>query len=83
MNFIDKMAGEEIIESISDIYLEMTQSADELHEAMGKLKDICEERDLGLELDHVWFYVAAIRSALTEMEFPLMDLEQALGSDDE
>ena len=77
------MAGEEIMESVSDMYLEMSELADEMHEKMGELKDICGERDLGLELDHVWFYVAAIRSALTEMEFPLMDLEQTLGSEEE
>ena len=77
------MAEDEIIESISDMYLEMSELADEMHERMGELKDICEEKDLGLELDHVWFYVSAIRSALTEMEFPLMDLEQTLGSDEE
>ena len=77
------MTEEEIIESISDIYLEMSELADEMHEMMGELKDICEERDLGLELDHVWFYVASIRSALTDMEFPLMDLEQTLGSEEE
>lgn len=71
------MAEDEIIESISDMYLEMSELADEMHEAMGKLKDICEEKDLGLELDEVWFYVASIRSALTDMEFPLMDLEEA------
>ena len=77
------MAEDEIIESISDMYLEMSELADEMHEAMGKLKDICEEKDLGLELDDVWLYVASIRSALTDMEFPLMDLEQALGSEEE
>ena len=47
------MAGEEIIESISDMYLEMSELADEMHEMMGKLKDICEEKDLGLELKHI------------------------------
>lgn len=77
------MAGEEIIESISDMYLEMSELADEMHEAMGKLKDICEERDLGLELKHIQFYVDAIRSALTDMEFPLMDLEATFGSEEE
>lgn len=77
------MAGEEILESISDMYLEMSELADEMHEAMGKLKDICEERDLGLELKHIQFYVDAIRDALSDMEFPLMDLEQTLGSEEE
>lgn len=77
------MAGEEIIESISDMYLEMSELADEMHEMMDELKVICEEKDLGPELDEVWSYVAAIRSALTDMEFPLMDLEQALGGDEE
>ena len=77
------MAEEEILENISDMYLEMSELADEMHEAMGKLKDICEERDLGLELKHIQFYVDAIRGALTDMEFPLMDLEQALGSEEE
>ena len=76
------MAEEEILENISDMYLEMSELADEMHEAMGKLKDICEERDLGLELKHIQFYVDAIRGALTDMEFPLMDLEQALGSEE-
>ena len=77
------MAEEEILENISDMYLEMSELADEMHEAMGKLKNICEERDLGLELKHIQFYVDAIRGALTDMEFPLMDLEQALGSEEE
>ena len=77
------MAEDEIIESISDMYLEMSELADEMHEAMGKLKDICEERDLELELKHIQFYVDAIRDALIDMEFPLMDLEQALGSEEE
>ena len=78
-----EMAGEEIIENISDLYLEMSELADEMHEMMGELKDICEERDLGLELKHIQFYVDAIRDALTDMEFPLMDLEQTLGSEEE
>lgn len=77
------MTEEEVIESISDTYLEMSELADEMHEKMCKLKDICEEKDLGLELDEVWFYVASIRSALIEMEFPLMDLEQALEGEEE
>ena len=77
------MAGEEIIESISDLYLEMSELADEMHEMMKELVDICEKRDLGLELKHIQFYVDAIRSALIEMEFPLMDLEQTLGSEEE
>ena len=77
------MAEDEIIESISDMYLEMSELADEMHEMMGKLKDICEERDLGLELKHIQFYVDAIRSALTDMEFPLMDLEATFGSEEE
>ena len=77
------MAEDEIIESISDMYLEMSELADEMHEKMCELKDICEERDLGLELKHIQFYVDAIRDALSEMEFPLMDLEQALGSEEE
>ena len=77
------MAEEEIMESISGIYLEMSELADEMHEMMGELKDICEERDLGLELKHIQFYVDAIRDALSDMEFPLMDLEQTLGSDGE
>ena len=73
----------ENMENISDMYLEMSELADEMHEAMGKLKDICEEKDLGPELDDVRSYVASIRSALTDMEFPLMDLEQALGGGEE
>ena len=73
----------EIIESISDMYLEMTELADEMHEKMCELKGICEEKDLGMELDDIWFYVASIRSALTDMEFPLMDLERALGGGEE
>ena len=77
------MAGEEIVENISDLYLEMSELADEMHEMMGELKDICEERDLGLELKHIQFYVDAIRDALSDMEFPLMDLEQTLGSGEE
>lgn len=77
------MAGEEIIESISDIYLEMSELADEMHEMMKELADICEERDLGLELKHIQFYVDAIRDALADMEFPLMDLEQTLGSEED
>lgn len=77
------MAEDEIIESISDMYLEMSELADEMHEKMRELKDICEEKDLGLELDDIWFYVASIRSALSDMEFPLMDLEQILGSEEE
>lgn len=77
------MAEDEIIESISDMYLEMSELADEMHEKMCELKDICEEKDLGLELDHVWFYVASIRSALIDMEFPLMDLEATFGSEEE
>ena len=40
------MAGEEIIESISDMYLEMSELADEMHEKMCELKDICEENEL-------------------------------------
>ena len=77
------MAEDEIIESISDIYLEMSELADEMHEKMCELKDICEEKDLGLEMDDICFYVASIRSALADMEFPLMDLEQTLGSEEE
>lgn len=72
-----------MIEDISGMYLEMSELADEIHEAMGKLKDICEERDLGPELNHIRFYVDAIRSALTDMEFPLMDLENELGGGEE
>ncbi|MGN0138168.1 MAG: hypothetical protein ACI381_06145 [Candidatus Methanomethylophilaceae archaeon] len=77
------MTEEEIIESISDMYIEMSELADEMHEMMGELKDICEERDLGLELKHIQFYVDAIRDALSDMEFPLMDLEQTLGGEEE
>ena len=77
------MAEDEIIESISDMYLEMSELADEMHEMMGKLKDICEERDLGLELKHIQFYVDAIRGALTDMEFPLIDLEATFGGEEE
>ena len=72
-----------MIEDISDIYLEMYELADEMHEKMCELKGICEEKDLGPELDDVWLYVASIRSALTDMEFPLMDLEQSLGGGEE
>ena len=72
-----------MIEDISDMYLEMSELADEIHEKMCELRDICEEKDLGPELDDVWFYVASIRSALADMEFPLMDLEQALGGGEE
>ena len=72
-----------MIEDISDMYLEMSELADEMNEKMGELRVICEEKDLGLELDNVWFYVASIRSALADMEFPLLDLEQALGGDEE
>ena len=72
-----------MIEDISDMYLEMSELADEMHEKMCELKDTCEEKDLGPELDEVWFYVASIKSALADMEFPLMDLEQALGGGEE
>ena len=65
------------------MYLEMSELADEMHEKMRELKGICEEKDLGMELDNIWFYVASIRSALTDMEFPLLDLEQALGGGEE
>ena len=65
------------------MYLEMSELADEMHEKMCELKDICEKKDLGSELDEVWFYVASIRSALADMEFPLLDLEQALGGGEE
>ena len=77
------MAEEEILENISDMYLEMSELADEMHEAMGKLKDICEERDLGLELKNIQFYVDAIRGALTDREFPLIDLEATFGGEEE
>ena len=77
------MAEDEIIESISDIYLEMSELADEMHEKMCELKDICEEKDLGLELKHIQFYVDSIRYALFDMEFPLMDLENELGGGEE
>ena len=72
-----------MIEEISDMYLEMSESADKMHEKMCELKGICEEKDLGPELDEVWSYVASIRSALIDMEFPLMDLENALGGGEE
>ena len=72
-----------MIEDISGMYLEMCELADEMHEAMGKLKVICEDRDLGPELKHIQFYVDAIRGALTDMEFPLMDLENDLGGVEE
>ena len=77
------MAEEEILENISDMYLEMSELADEMHEKMCELKDICEEKDLGLELKHVRFYVDAIRGALTDMEFPLIDLEATFGGEEE
>ena len=72
-----------MIEKMSDIYLEMSELANEMHETMGELKAICEERDLALELKHIGFYVYAIMDALTEMEYPLMDLENALGGGEE
>ena len=72
-----------MIEDISDMYLEISELVDEMHEKMRELKDICEERDLDLELKHIGFYVDAIRDALSEMEYPLMDLEQALGGGEE
>ena len=72
-----------MIEDISDMYLEMSELVDEMHEKIHELKGMCEEKDLGLELDHIWSYVASIRSILTDMEFPLMDLEQALGGGEE
>ena len=72
-----------MIEDISDMYLEMSELVNEMHEKMCELKGICEEKDLGMELDLIWFYVASIRSALTDMEFPLMDLEQAFGGGEE
>ena len=72
-----------MIEDIIGMYLEMSELADEMHEKMCELKDICEEKVLGPELDEVWIYVASIRSALADMEFPLMDLEQALGGGEE
>ena len=63
-----------MIERLSDIYLEMSELANEMHEAMCELKAICEERDLAPELKHIGLYVDAIMDALTEMEYPLMDL---------
>ena len=72
-----------MIEDVSDMYLEMSELVNEMHEKMCELKGICEEKDLGMELDNIWFYVASIRSALNDMEFPLMDLEQALGGGEE
>ena len=72
-----------MIERLSDIYLEMFELADEMHETMDELKGVCEERDLAPELKHIGFYVCAIRDALTEMEYPLMDLENALGGREE
>ena len=72
-----------MIENISDIYLEMSELADEMHKMMDELKGVCEERDLDLELKHIRFYVDAIRDALFEMEYPLMDLENALGGGEE
>ena len=72
-----------MIERLSDIYLEMSELADEMHETMSELKPICEERDLAPELKHIGFYVYAIMDALTEMEYPLMDLENELGGEEE
>ena len=72
-----------MIEDISGIYLEMSELADEMHEMMDELKGVCEERDLDLELKHIGFYVDAIRDALFEMEYPLMDLENELGGGEE
>ena len=72
-----------MIEDISDMYLEMSELADEMHEKMCELKDICEEKDLGPDLKHIGFYVDAIRDALFEMEYPLMDLENELGGGEE
>ena len=72
-----------MIEDISGMYLEMCELADEMHESMNELKGMCEEKDLGLELKHVWFYFNAIKTALTEMEYPLMDLENELGGGEE
>ena len=72
-----------MIERLSDIYLEMSELANEMHETMSELKAICEERDLAPELNHIGFYVYAIMDALTEMEYPLIDLENALGGEEE
>ena len=72
-----------MIERLSDIYLEMFELADEMHETMNELKGVCEERDLAPELKHIGFYVDAIRDALIEMEYPLMDLENAFGGGEE
>ena len=72
-----------MIEDISDMYLEMCELANNMNESMNELKGRCEEKDLGLELKHVQFYVDAIMSALTEMEYPLMDLENELGGAEE
>lgn len=72
-----------MIEDIIDMYIEMSELVDEIHEKMCELKGIYEEKDIGPQLDHIWFCVASIKSALTDMEFPLMDLEQALGGDEE
>ena len=72
-----------MIEKMSDIYLEMFELANEMRETMSELKAICEERDLAPELKHIGFYVDAIMDALIEMEYPLMDLENALGGGEE
>ena len=72
-----------MMEKLSDIYLEMFELADEMREVMNELKGVCEERDLDLELKHIGFYVDAIWDALSEMEYPLMDMENALGGGEE
>ena len=72
-----------MIEDISDMYLEMSELAIEMNESMNELKGMCEEKDLGPELKHVWFYLNAILDALSEMEYPLMDLENELGGGEE
>ena len=72
-----------MIEDISDMYLEMSELADKMYEMMRELQGISEEKDLDLGLKHIQFYIDVIRGALSDMEFPLMDLENELGGREE
>lgn len=72
-----------MIEDIIDMYLEMSELADEIHEKVKGLEGFCEERDIRPELENIQLYVHEIRGILADMEFPLIDLEQAFEGDEE
>ena len=74
---------QDIMESIYDEYDEITESIRKVDDWMHELIEVCEANDIRHLLDEVWGYVDVICKAVSDMEYPLIDLKEAFEGEDE